>query len=673
MISKILVANRGEIACRIIKTAKSMGIKTVAVYSSVDCNALHVSMANEAVHLGPAPSPDSYLRGDLIVAHAKSLNVDAIHPGYGFLSENAEFATLCEHNNIIFIGPPADAITSMGDKSIAKRLMHEAGVPLVPGYHGDNQTPAYLREQANAIGYPVLIKASAGGGGKGMRAVQNEDEFDEALDAAKRESMKSFGDDHVLIEKMLTQPRHIEMQVYCDNHGNAVHLFERDCSIQRRHQKIIEEAPAPNFSQEIREQMGETAKKAALAIGYRGAGTVEFLYQSNGDPSDGDPTDANGDGRFYFMEMNTRLQVEHPVTEYITGIDMVEWQIDIANAKPLPKTQEEIMFCGHAIEARIYAEDPDNDFLPSTGTLDFMQLPGVRGRDVRVDTGIQQGDEISVYYDPMIAKLITYGEERDQARVKLENALREYRLGPIKTNINYLLKVVRSRAFCAAELTTNFVSQQSATLSKPNNLSDNDYITAFVLASVSQHSISPDANDSSAFYRFKHFRLNHTFSTEITLAINHVNTVSRVVFTGANQRRIHLNGSDYSVSFSLDCNSLSLTIDDKTCRYTAFKNEDVICIFGEDGQINFDMILPDIGVHQSVDVGDDIIAPMNGVVVDVLVSENETVKKGQTLIIIEAMKMEQSITAPRDGIVARCTLKSGDRIDGGAPMMSLEN
>ncbi|MFT4655369.1 MAG: 3-methylcrotonyl-CoA carboxylase alpha subunit, partial [Patiriisocius sp.] len=400
MIKKILIANRGEIACRVMKSAHKLGIATVAVYSEADTNAQHVKLANQAVCLGEAPATKSYLNGDLIIQKAISLGVDAIHPGYGFLSENADFADKCEQNGIIFIGPNSSAIRAMGSKSAAKTIMEAANVPLVPGYHGNNQDANFLREQANTMGYPVLLKAAAGGGGKGMRQVWDEKGFFEALEAAKREAMNSFGDDIMLVEKYLTEPRHVEIQVFCDNHGNGVFLFERDCSVQRRHQKIIEEAPAPGMDSNVRQQMGAAALKAAFAIGYTNAGTVEFLLDS--------------DGAFYFMEMNTRLQVEHPVTELITGEDLVEWQIAVANNLPLPKTQEALSIKGHAFEARIYAEDPENEFLPSTGLIESLIEP-IRSKHVRIDSGVVSGDEVSIYYDPMIAKLVVWSENRDQA------------------------------------------------------------------------------------------------------------------------------------------------------------------------------------------------------------------------------------------------------------------
>ncbi len=455
MFEKILIANRGEIACRIIKTARILGIRTVAVYSDADKNSLHVCMADEAVHIGTAPPRESYLIGERVIKATKKTGAQAIHPGYGFLSENSDFCKQCADNNIIFIGPPAEAIKAMGSKSAAKDIMAEANVPLVPGYHGEDQNPELLRQSANEMGYPVLLKAVAGGGGKGMRQVWNPEEFDEALAAAKRESMSSFNNDDMLIEKYLTQSRHVEVQVFCDQHGKGVYLFERDCSVQRRHQKVIEEAPAPNMPEGLREQMGETAVRAAQAINYQGAGTVEFLLNTNPD----------GGHSFYFMEMNTRLQVEHPVTEMITGQDLVEWQLRVAAGEHLPMTQEQLCITGHAFEARIYAEDPDNDFLPVTGTLSYLQTPK-ENVHVRVDTGVVQGDEVSVHYDPMIAKLIVWDKNRNRALARLARALTEYRISGITTNINFLYNLATCAPFIEADLDTGFIEKHEKVIFK---------------------------------------------------------------------------------------------------------------------------------------------------------------------------------------------------------------
>ncbi|HMV93968.1 MAG TPA: acetyl/propionyl/methylcrotonyl-CoA carboxylase subunit alpha, partial [Thauera aminoaromatica] len=449
MFDKILIANRGEIACRVIKTARRMGIKTVAVYSEADANARHVRLADEAVLIGPAAARESYLVIDKIIAAAKQTGAQAIHPGYGFLSENEDFCHACEREGIVFIGPPVSAIRAMGSKSEAKKLMEAAGVPLTPGYHGDDQDPAWLHQQADAIGYPVLIKAAAGGGGKGMRLVDRSEDFIDLLASCKREAISSFGDDHVLVEKYITKPRHIEIQVFGDTHGNVVYLFERDCSVQRRHQKVLEEAPAPGMTLERRAAMGKAAVDAAKAVGYVGAGTVEFI--------------ANQDGSFYFMEMNTRLQVEHPVTEMITGLDLVEWQLRVASGEKLPLAQEQLQIRGHALEARIYAEDPAKGFLPSTGKLVHL-APPAESLHVRVDTGVEEGDEISPHYDPMIAKLIVWDINRDRALARMLQALADYRVVGVANNIEFLSRLTACPAFAGADLDTGLIEREKAYL-----------------------------------------------------------------------------------------------------------------------------------------------------------------------------------------------------------------
>ncbi|HET7774982.1 MAG TPA: acetyl-CoA carboxylase biotin carboxylase subunit, partial [Azospira sp.] len=445
MFSKILIANRGEIACRVIKTARRLGLRTVAVYSEADANARHVRLADEAVLLGPAAARESYLVAEKILDAAKRTGAQAIHPGYGFLSENADFAEACAAAGVVFIGPPAAAIRAMGSKSAAKALMEKAAVPLTPGYHGDQQEPEFLKAQADAIGYPVLIKAAAGGGGKGMRLVEQGEDFFAALASCQREARSSFGNDQVLVEKYITRPRHIEIQVFGDSQGNCVYLFERDCSVQRRHQKVLEEAPAPGMTPERRRQMGEAAVAAAKAVGYVGAGTVEFI--------------ANQDGSFYFMVMNTRLQVEHPVTEMITGQDLVEWQLRVAFGEPLPLKQEQLQIRGHALEARIYAEDADKGFLPSIGRLLHL-APPAEGLHVRVDTGVEEGDEITPHYDPMIAKLIVWDEDRDAALARMRQALADYRVVGVTTNIDFLSRLVSCPAFAGADLDTGLIERQ---------------------------------------------------------------------------------------------------------------------------------------------------------------------------------------------------------------------
>ena len=663
MINKLLIANRGEIACRVIKTANTQGIKTVAVYSDADKNALHVQMADEAVYLGPSPSKKSYLRGELIIEKAKELGVDAIHPGYGFLSENAEFANLCAKNNIIFVGPPASAIEAMGSKSAAKHIMEKAGVPLVPGYHGDDQSEAVLKGAADEMGYPVLLKAAAGGGGKGMRQVWSEKEFSQALNAAKRESMASFGDDHMLVEKYLTRPRHVEIQVFCDTHGNGVYLFERDCSVQRRHQKIIEEAPAPNMSQSVREKMGEAAILAAKAINYVGAGTVEFLLDE--------------DDSFYFMEMNTRLQVEHPVTEMITREDLVHWQLTIAEGKPLPKQQNELTLTGHAFEARIYAEDPNNEFLPSTGTLRLLRTP--KENDVvRVDTGVVEGDEVSVFYDPMIAKLVVWGENREIALKRLISALGDYYIDGVSTNIDFLKRVATHPAFVAAELTTTFVEKHHDSLfsaTSEDAASDDTQVNIPVTALLSllNRKVSRSDKTPSVWSTVGAWRANANHTEILTLLCN-----QEEVHVGVKHQRhgtedaweLSVGDNSYNVKGKLVDSALHATINGYKSTFTYSDNDGVFTLFNKDTHAKFSLISASLG-DDNDDNGDaNFSAPMNGTIVAHLVEKGVLVKKGEPILVMEAMKMEHSIIAPHDGAVEEFFFNPGELVDGGATLLA---
>ncbi|MEC9170842.1 MAG: acetyl/propionyl/methylcrotonyl-CoA carboxylase subunit alpha [Pseudomonadota bacterium] len=663
MINKLLIANRGEIACRVIKTANTQGIKTVAVYSDADKNALHVQMADEAVYLGPSPSKESYLRGELIIEKAKELGVDAIHPGYGFLSENAEFANLCAKNNIIFVGPPASAIEAMGSKSAAKHIMEKAGVPLVPGYHGDDQSEAVLKGAADEMGYPVLLKAAAGGGGKGMRQVWSEKEFSQALNAAKRESMASFGDDHMLVEKYLTRPRHVEIQVFCDTHGNGVYLFERDCSVQRRHQKIIEEAPAPNMSQSVREKMGEAAILAAKAINYVGAGTVEFLLDE--------------DDSFYFMEMNTRLQVEHPVTEMITREDLVHWQLTIAEGKPLPKQQNELTLTGHAFEARIYAEDPNNEFLPSTGTLRLLRTP--KENDVvRVDTGVVEGDEVSVFYDPMIAKLVVWGENREIALKRLISALGDYYIDGVSTNIDFLKRVATHPAFVAAELTTTFVEKHHDSLfsATSNDAASDDTqvnIPVMALLSLLNRKVSRSDKTPSVWSTVGAWRANASHTETLTLLCN-----QEEVHVGVKHQRhgtedaweLSVGDNSYNVEGKLVDSALHATINGYKSTFTYSDNDGVFTLFNKDTLAKFSLISASLG-DDNDDNGDaNFSAPMNGTIVAHLVEKGVLVKKGEPILVMEAMKMEHSIIAPHDGTVEEFFFNPGELVDGGATLLA---
>nr|WP_136249527.1 acetyl/propionyl/methylcrotonyl-CoA carboxylase subunit alpha [Ningiella ruwaisensis] len=691
MIKKILIANRGEIACRIIRTAKALGISTVAVYSDADANSQHVKQADEAVYLGGSAASESYLRGDLILEHAKRLNVDAIHPGYGFLSENAAFSQACQEKGVAFIGPGPEAIRAMGSKSAAKAIMEKAGVPLVPGYHGDEQSPAFLHEQARKMSYPVLLKAAAGGGGKGMRQVHKDEDFLAALEAAKREAMASFSDNHMLIEKYLTQPRHVEIQVFCDNHGNGVYLFERDCSVQRRHQKIIEEAPAPGMFDTLRKQMGEAALKAAKAINYSGAGTVEFLLDS--------------DGRFYFMEMNTRLQVEHPVTEMITSEDLVAWQIQVADNQRLPKSQDELSFNGHAFEARIYAEDPDNEFLPATGVLNYVKIP--QGDGIRVDTGVVSQDEVSIYYDPMIAKLIAHGENREQALLKLIKALNDYHIVGVTSNIDYLLRVASSDAFTQAQLTTDFVERHADALKKPELASDLESLSMLAYASlVCERAEQNDENTSQArsantpFSKFAGFRLNHrlepschielegeTHVLSCLLSDENASRHNQRVFSFAHaqaekaaedssEQRVRISElsnpelSESTDSFQhLKCR---IQVDLKQYHLDIIRKGQSLHLFTSDKHLIAKIPDKDLGEDSEAHGAGEIAAPMNGTVVDILVKSGDKVSKGDAIAIVEAMKMEHSLKAPFDGTVGECFFQAGERVDGGATLLIVE-
>ncbi|WP_417545790.1 acetyl/propionyl/methylcrotonyl-CoA carboxylase subunit alpha [Marinobacter sp.] len=657
MFSKILIANRGEIACRIIQTAHRMGIRCVAVYSDADANAHHVAMADEAFHIGPAPSSESYLRGEKIIEIAKQSGAQAIHPGYGFLSENTGFAEACEANNLVFIGPPSSAIAAMGSKSAAKAIMEKAGVPLVPGYHGDDQAPETLRTEAEKCGFPLLLKAVAGGGGKGMRVVENIGEFDDALAAAKREAKNAFGNPDMLIERYLTQPRHVEIQVFCDQSGNGVYLAERDCSVQRRHQKVLEEAPAPGLSEETRQAMGDAAVKAAQAINYVGAGTVEFLYDV--------------DGSFFFMEMNTRLQVEHPVTEMVTGQDLVEWQLKVAWGDPLPLEQSQVKIRGHALEARIYAEDPDQDFLPATGNLRYLSTPD-ESAHVRVDTGVIEGDEISIHYDPMIAKLIVWDETRDQAINRMVQALEHYRIAGVKTNIRFLHALADSQPFREADLTTGFIDSHRELLFPKSKL---DTHKALVLAAgfvleerKSAESISTDP--WSPFGRRNSWRLNSEYAQPLQLQVG--DEIHELKILEKDDRyEVFVDGSVYSLTAKLDDDYLQAVINGHRISIHGNLHNDQLVLFYEGD--TFQCIL-----YQENYISDDmapeggLTAPMNGAIVAVQTKVGDTVTAGQTLVIMEAMKMEHAIKAPADGVVSEIFFTEGEQVSEGAELIAIE-
>jgi len=630
MFNKILIANRGEIACRIIKTARAMGVATVAVYSEADRNALHVQMADEAIYIGPAASSESYLVGSNIIQAALDTGAEAIHPGYGFLSENAHFCGQCEAHNLIFIGPPIEAIVAMGSKSAAKKIMADAGVPLVPGYHGDDQSPALIKQAANKMGYPVLLKAAAGGGGKGMRAVHAEAEFDEALDAAKREALNSFNDDIMLVEKYLLHPRHVEIQVFCDSYGNAVYLFERDCSVQRRHQKVIEEAPAPGMPDTLRKQMGEAAIKAAEAINYQGAGTVEFLLDSRGD--------------FFFMEMNTRLQVEHPVTEMISGQDLVEWQLRVACGEPLPCSQEQLQINGHAFEARIYAEDPEHDFLPATGRLKILQPP-LESANVRVDTAVTEGDEVSIYYDPMIAKLVVWDIDRDRALQRLTQALSEYRIAGLTTNIGFLYNLATSQAFKDGDVDTGYIDNHQQEIFRQRD-ADINYATPLAGAAI--------------------------------LTLRRQRALASANHSSEPNSPWHLTNS-----WGLPETKIGIKLQTKEINLAAEALPDLSNISIVETQSGFDLFTPkgffhcaetqpDLGLANDKISGGSLRAPMHGTVVTLQVEAGGQVKKGDSLLVMEAMKMEHCIEAPSDGLVTEFYFQPGDLVDGGAELLAFE-
>ena len=633
MFTKILIANRGEIACRIIQTAKKMGIKTVAVYSDADRNSLHVSQADEAIHIGPSPSTESYLVIDKIIQAALSSGAQAIHPGYGFLSENADFCRQCDANNLIFIGPPVEAILAMGSKSAAKNIMAKANVPLVPGYHGEDQSTTILKQSADEMGYPVLLKAAAGGGGKGMRAVYQADEFDQALAAAKREAKNSFNDEIMLVEKYLQQPRHVEIQVFCDQHNNAVHLFERDCSLQRRHQKVIEEAPAPGMTEELRQRMGEAAIRAARSIDYQGAGTVEFLLDSSGE--------------FFFMEMNTRLQVEHPVTEMISGQDLVEWQLRVANGEPLPCTQDQLTLKGHAFEARIYAEDPEHDFLPSTGKLTVLQAP-LETAHVRIDSGVIQGDEISVFYDPMITKLVVWDIDRGRALQRLTQALSEYNIAGVTTNIPFLYNLASSQAFRRGDVNTGFIEEHEDEIFHRRQ-EDLDYAAPLaaqaILAALkeSAQDLAEQSNEpNSPWHLVNHWRVSDNSPQRINITI------------GTEQLEVITESSALPANIKV------------------VSDENGFNLFTPNGVFHCAKTQPDLGLDQDQDSSGNLTAPMNGTVVTLLVDIGATVAKGETLLVMEAMKMEHSIAAPSDGKVSEFFYQPGELVDGGAELLAFE-
>jgi 3-methylcrotonyl-CoA carboxylase alpha subunit len=643
MFKTLLVANRGEIARRVMRTAKRMGIKTVAVYSEADAGAPHVKDADTAVLLGPAPSSESYLRADKILEAARQTGAEAIHPGYGFLSENAEFARACADAGIKFVGPSADSIEAMGLKDRAKKLMEDAGVPVTPGYHGDNQDSDHLKNAADAIGYPVLIKAVAGGGGKGMRKVEAAGDFLDALDSCKREAKSSFGNDEVLIEKFIENPRHIEVQVFGDSRGRVIHLFERDCSLQRRHQKVIEEAPAPGMTPNVRAAMCSAAVQAAKAVNYEGAGTVEFIVDGSG---------ALREDGFFFMEMNTRLQVEHPVTEMVTGLDLVELQLKVAAGGSVPE-QDHVSLCGHAIEARLYAEDPTNGFLPSIGPLDILDLPhGLEG--VRVDSGVEQGGEVSLHYDPMIAKIITRGSTRDEAIGRALEALASTRVYPVRTNGGFLAHCLRDDDFASGKVSTGLIAEKSDSLIPSGAPVRDIALAAHALLGQAGGAGSrdpwavADGYRSNSAHRIE-VRLDHDGST-LTASFDRPPAKGWAVTVAVGDDRVTLDGAMGAGRVVAD--------------------PDGVIVFSDGRASRFDWPRPDAAAD-AAEAGGLVKAPMPGKVLSLNVAEGDTVSKGQKLLVLEAMKMEHALAAPRDGVIASVSIAAGDQVGEGDALITL--
>ncbi|WP_310618517.1 acetyl/propionyl/methylcrotonyl-CoA carboxylase subunit alpha [Flexibacterium corallicola] len=657
MFKKILIANRGEIAVRIARTAKALGIKVVAVFSDADRDALHVEVADEAYHIGPAPVSESYLKIEHIIEAAKKSGAEAIHPGYGFLSENPEFVEAVEAAGLVFIGPPASAIRAMGLKDAAKKLMEQSGVPVVPGYHGDTQNPAFLKDQASSIGYPVLIKARAGGGGKGMRRVDKAEDFLTALEGAQREGQSSFGDGAVLIEKYVSSPRHIEVQVFADSHGNAVHLFERDCSLQRRHQKVIEEAPAPHMSGEMRAIMGDAAVKAALSVGYEGAGTVEFIV----DASEGLKAD-----RFWFMEMNTRLQVEHPVTEAITGEDLVTWQLHVAAGNPLPKTQDELVINGHAFEARIYAEDAPAGFLPATGTLKELEFPEDHAR---IDSGVRKGDTITPYYDPMIAKVIVHGKDRQTALAKLSSALEETRTAGTITNTQFLHTLANHKGFAKGDVDTLLIDRELDVLVEEQAPSLMVCAVAALIDLGHAREQVRGEDPWSSLTGWRHWNSARQFS--------HLN------FKGTDREISLTSNRDHSKTLKVEGQEINLRLlssrsqhlrvesDGAVSEWHFFTDPQEITVFAGGNSWQFirtNHLQEDASAE---DAGNAVLAPMPGQVKLINFAKGEQVKEGDTLVVTEAMKMEHSLKSPRDGRIANVMIAAGDQVEEGTILIEL--
>jgi 3-methylcrotonyl-CoA carboxylase alpha subunit len=645
VIKKLLVANRAEIACRVIRTARRLGVETVSVFSDADAHAKHVREADQAIRIGPAPARESYLDIDSIMRAVATAGADAVHPGYGFLSENAEFAEACAAADCIFVGPPAAAIRAMGSKIQAKRLVLESGTPVVPGYQGDDQTEATLAEKAQEVGYPILIKASAGGGGKGMRLVEGPDGFDAALEGAKREALASFGDDQILLERYLRAPKHIEVQILADSHGHALYLFERDCSVQRRHQKIVEEAPAPTVEASLRASMGEAATRVARSVDYVGAGTVEFITEG---------------GEFYFMEMNTRLQVEHPVTEAILGLDLVELQLRIASGEAIPFCQNDLEINGHAVEARVYAENAKRNFLPSTGLLQRVRWP----QDVRVDAGVETGSEMSVHYDPMMAKIIAHGNDRKAAIVALREALKQTEIVGVEHNVSYLRNVLAHEEFIGGSYTTELAEAAAASLvptDDPLNL-----VMAALVVVVSER-------DPGPWTLADGFQLNLAHVRYIRLRRGRETAEVKLTQDGSTFRIDGPDGAFEVTNVAYIGDQLQVNASDRQISTTVHRSGNDVYVVKDGATEHFQLQTFDTADFQSVGSGDGkIIAPMPGTIVSVEVAVDDRVVAGQTLVVLEAMKMEHVISAPGNGTVRALTVRDGERIDEGVELVVLD-
>ena len=662
MFKKILIANRGEIACRVAATARRMAVRTVAVYSDADAHANHVRACDESVHLGGSAPKDSYLRWEKILEAAKAKGAQAVHPGYGFLSENEEFAQACADAGLVFIGPPPSAIKAMGLKAESKQLMEKAGVPLVPGYHGHDQDPALLQREADRIGYPVLIKASAGGGGKGMRAVEKSADFAAALASCQREAINSFGDDAVLIEKYVQRPRHIEIQVFGDTHGDCVYLFERDCSVQRRHQKVLEEAPAPGMTEAMRAEMGAAAVAAAKAVKYVGAGTVEFIVEQR----DG------GAMNFFFMEMNTRLQVEHPVTEAITGLDLVEWQLRVASGEPLPLKQSELKIHGHAIEARICAENPDNNFLPATGTLQVYRKPQATAFErspVRIDDGVREGGEISPFYDSMIAKLIVHGATRDEALARLDAALAQTHIVGVQTNLQFLRGILATESFAKANLDTALIERERAVLFDREPLG----LPLAAAASIARTLIEERATSTQdPFAQRDGWRSLGTTARIFAFEFRGETQTATLRYLHDGALTLAVGGASGPLVIGrLPSGQIELSFNGARHTLDVYERQGAAHVFADKGATRIAAIdrLAHAGDTQAE--GGRLTAPMPGKVVSFAVKAGDKVAKGQPLAVMEAMKMEHTIAAPADGTVAELMFAPGEQVAEGDELLRM--